>query len=119
VPESAVRRWLIRSVALVALLATAVYLTWRVGWTLDPAAPWLSVTLVVLEIHAALGLALFTFSLWDVDRRPVSRPVTRTKARIAVLVPTYNEGIEVLTPTIAAAVAMRLRHETARSVRAT
>jgi len=29
-----------------------------------------------------------------------------------VLIPTYNEGIEVLTPTIAAAVAMRLPHET-------
>jgi cellulose synthase/poly-beta-1,6-N-acetylglucosamine synthase-like glycosyltransferase len=31
---------------------------------------------------------------------------------LAVLIPTYNEGIEVLTPTIAAAVAMRLAHET-------
>jgi cellulose synthase (UDP-forming) len=93
-------------------MVTAAYLTWRVGWTIDPAVPWLSVALVVLEIHAALGLVLFTFSLWDVDRRPASRDVTRSKGRIAVLLPTYNEGLEVLTPTIAAAVAMRLSHET-------
>ena len=112
VPESIVRRWSIRGLAIVALVVTAGYLTWRIGWTLDPGAPWLSVPLVVLEIHAALGLALFTFSLWDVDRRPIVDDVTRTEARIAVLVPTYNEGIEVLTPTIAAAVALRLPHET-------
>ena len=112
VPESAVRRWSIRAVALIALAVTAGYLTWRVGWTIDPAMPWLSAALVVLEIHAALGLAVFTFSLWDVDRRPESHDVTRTRARIAVLLPTYNEGLEVLTPTVAAAVALRLRHET-------
>ena len=36
----------------------------------------------------------------------------RPAARIAVLVPTYNEALEVLTPTVAAAIAMRLPHET-------
>ena len=112
VPEPTLRRWSIRAVALLALAVTATYLAWRIGWTIDPAVPWLSVALVALEIHAALGLVLFTFSLWDVDRRPASRDVLNTDARIAVLLPTYNEGLEVLTPTIAAAVAMRLPHET-------
>jgi len=111
-PESVARRWAIRSIALVALAATVAYLGWRITATLDLAAWWLSIPLVAFEVHAAVGLALFTFSLWDVDRRPNVRSVTTTDQRIAILIPTYNEGTEVLTPTIAAAVAVRLPHET-------
>ena len=112
VPETAGRRTAIRVIALLALVASVVYLAWRVTSTLDPDAWWASVPLVALEIHATLGLALFMFSLWSVDDRPPHRDVTETGFRIAVLVPTYNEGIEVLLPTVAAAAAMRVTHET-------
>ncbi|MGK2851703.1 MAG: glycosyltransferase [Candidatus Limnocylindrales bacterium] len=111
-PESPIRRWSIRAIALAALAVTVAYLVWRAGWTLALDVWWLSVPLLVLEIHAAMGLALFTFSLWDVDRRPATHDVTATEQRIAVLIPTYNEGIEVLMPTVAAALAMRVTHET-------
>jgi cellulose synthase (UDP-forming) len=111
-PESSARRAAIHCLALLALAVTAAYLVWRATATLDPANPWLSVALLVLEIHAGLGLALFTFSLWDVDRRPAVGPVPEAPGRVAVLVPTYNEGTEILLPTIAAAVSMRLPHET-------
>jgi cellulose synthase (UDP-forming) len=112
VPESRRRRWSIRAIALVALGVTGGYLFWRATSTLDPSNPWLSVALLVLEIHAALGLVLFTFSLWDVDARPVPAPPGEVDGRIAVLIPTYNEAPDILLPTIAAAVAMRIRHET-------
>src|SRR5947207_14282364 len=111
-PEHVARRWFVRGVALLALAVSVVYLTWRISSTVDLRVWWLAIPLVALEIHAALGLALFTFSLWDVDRRPSARVVATTADRIAVLVPTYNEGIEVLMPTVAAAIAMRLPHET-------
>jgi cellulose synthase/poly-beta-1,6-N-acetylglucosamine synthase-like glycosyltransferase len=111
-PESRARQWSIRTLALLALMVTAAYLVWRVGWTLALDVWWLSIPLLVLEIHAAVGLVLFTFSLWDIDRRPATRDVDVTDARVAVLIPTYNEGIEVLMPTVAAAVAMRVDHET-------
>jgi cellulose synthase (UDP-forming) len=111
-PETRRRRFAIRLIALAALASSAVYLTWRGLATLDLAVWWLAVPLFLLEVHAALGLALFTFSLWDVDRRPVGRDVAFPPGRVAVLIPTYNEGIEVLTPTIAAALAMRVEHET-------
>jgi cellulose synthase/poly-beta-1,6-N-acetylglucosamine synthase-like glycosyltransferase len=111
-PESRARRYTIRSIAAAALVASLVYLTWRATSTVDLGVWWASVPLLLLEIHAAAGLALFTFSLWDVDRRPEHRDVLSTRLRIAVLVPTYNEGIEILIPTVAAAKAMRLRHET-------
>ncbi len=111
-PESIVRRTTIRAIAVSALIVTAAYLAWRTTATVDLAVWWVSVPLLVLEIHAALGLALFTFSLWDVDRRPVTRSVIVTTERVAVLIPTYNESLEILTPTIAAAVAMHVDHET-------
>jgi cellulose synthase/poly-beta-1,6-N-acetylglucosamine synthase-like glycosyltransferase len=111
-PESTARQWSIRALALLALTVTAGYLVWRAGWTLALDVWWVSIPLFVLEVHAALGLALFTFSLWDIDRRPASRDVHTTDARVAVLIPTYNEGIEVLMPTVAAAMAMRVDHAT-------
>lgn len=111
-PESAARRMSIRAIAVLALAVSTAYLAWRIAFTLDLGVWWVSVPLVVLEVHAAIGLALFTFSLWDVDHRPAHRDVTATTLRISVLVPTYNEGIEILIPTVAAAAAMRLPHET-------
>jgi cellulose synthase (UDP-forming) len=111
-PETTGRRRAIQSFALVSLIVTASYLAWRTVATVDLAVWWVSIPLLLLEFHAALGLALFTFSLWDVDRRPQTHPVVSTKARIAVLLPTYNESVEVLTPTVAAALAMHLPHET-------
>ncbi|MEP6639412.1 MAG: glycosyltransferase [Chloroflexota bacterium] len=104
--------WAIRAIAVLTLAVTVVYLTWRTGWTLALDVWWVSIPLLILEFHAFVGLALFTFSLWDVDRRPETRDIVATTARVAILVPTYNEGLEVLTPTIAAAMAMRVPHET-------
>jgi cellulose synthase (UDP-forming) len=112
IPETNRRRNAIRALSLVAIGVSAVYLVWRATSTLPLDAWWASIPLFVLEVHAFIGLALFAFSLWDVDRRPAIRDVTSTDERVAVLIPTYNEGIEVLTPTIAAAVAMTVPHET-------
>lgn len=111
-PESPRRRAAIRSFAVGALALSAAYLAWRGLFTLDAGAPWLSVPLYLLEIHAAFGLFLFTLSLWDVDVRPTISPTLTTANRVAVLIPTYNEGREILLPTVAAAIAMRVDHET-------
>ncbi len=111
-PESRRRTLGIRSIALLALTVAVVYLGWRALFTLALDVWWLSIPLFVLEVHAAIGLALFTFSLWDVDRHPPMRDADATSQRIAVLIPTYNEGLEVLMPTIAAAIAMRVPHAT-------
>ena len=96
---------------MVALLATAVYLGWRAIATMNPNAWYLSVPMLVFEVHAAIGLGLFTFGLWDVDVRPRRRELGRVPT-IAVLIPTYNEGPEILVPTSAAAVALEPVHET-------
>jgi cellulose synthase (UDP-forming) len=86
-PEHAGRRFLIRSVAVAALGVTLAYLIWRTLFTVNLDAWFLAVPMLVLEIHAAIGLGLFTFSLWDIDRRPApAAPPPNLK--IAVLVPT-------------------------------
>ena len=109
--DTPARLLLIRSVAIAALLVTAAYLGWRAAATMNLDAWWIAVPMLVLEVHAAIGLGLFTFSLWDVDRRPPRRLLGGTPT-IAVLIPTYNEGPEILIPTIAAAVALQPAHET-------
>ena len=101
-----------RTIAIVALSVNLAYLVWRTVSTVDLAVWWVSLPLLILEIHAAIGIALFAFSLWDVDDLPESHPVREAPGRIAVLIPTYNESPEILIPTIAAAVAMSVEHET-------
>ena len=112
VPESVWRKALIRCVAISAIAVSLAYLTWRALFTLPAASWWVSFPFFALEILALTSLALFVFSLWDVDVHPRSHQVTSTDARIAVFIPTYNESQEILIPTIAAAVALELAHET-------
>jgi cellulose synthase (UDP-forming) len=109
--EAALRTWLIRAVAVAAIAATGMYLGWRALFTLNLAAWYLAIPMLVLEIHAGLGLGLFAFSLWDIDTRPARRPLGHLP-KLAVLIPTYNEGAEILIPTVSAAVALEPAHET-------
>jgi cellulose synthase (UDP-forming) len=114
--ESPRRVAVVRLVAVAALAVTAAYLTWRVAaGTVNLAAWWIAVPLLVVEIHNAFGLLLFTVALWEVDGGPTpprAGPIGRPDLRIAVLIPTYNEPVEVLLPTVAASVALRPAHET-------
>ena len=101
-----------RVAAVAALAATLAYLVWRATSTMAWSVWWLSVPLLGLEVHAALSLALFIHETWDVESALAVAPVAGPPGRVAVLVPTYNEPLEVLLPTIAAAVALVPAHET-------
>jgi cellulose synthase (UDP-forming) len=109
-PETPRARRLIHASSLLALLVGVAYLGWRVT-TLHPDAPVLSVLLLLLEVHAFAGLGLFTVSLWDVDGAP-RPPAALPDLEVTVLIPTYDEPVEVLLPTIAAAIALEPAHET-------
>src|SRR5579862_1661972 len=65
-PETRGRLFAIRTTALVAIVTTMAYLAWRVAFTVRGSL-WLAVPLWLLELHALIGLGLFTFSLWDLD----------------------------------------------------
>ncbi|HEY7691778.1 MAG TPA: glycosyltransferase [Gaiellaceae bacterium] len=111
-PESRGRRRLIHGISALAVLATFAYLAWRIAYTIDLSFWWIALPLLALELHNALGLAMFTVALWDVDAGPRVGPRDTTDLRIAVLVPTYDEPQDVILPTIAAAVALEPAHET-------
>lgn len=102
----------IRSFAVVVLAASFVYLGWRVGFTIAWQTWWVSVPLVLAEAHLIFRSAMTVYELWDIDAAPIPGPVDATSARIAVFIATYDEGPEVLLPTLAAALAMEPSHET-------
>ncbi len=91
--------------ALVALAAGAVYLTWRWGFTLPSGALWLGVPLIVAETWALIAVAMLVFATWRLTVHvPPAPPLGR---RVAVLIPTYNELPEILRPTVLGALAVR------------
>jgi cellulose synthase (UDP-forming) len=110
--ESLGRKTAVRAATIVALLATTAYLLWRGLATLDLSVWWIAVPLLLLEVHALVSLALYAVPLWDLDAVRPPRPVDGYAGRLAVLIPTYNESLEVLLPTVAAAVSVDLPHET-------
>ncbi len=111
--ESPARAVLIRVAALLALAITTAYLAWRLTSTIDLAIWWLAIPLLVVEMHNAFGLALYTFALWEVGEARMPAPNRSGRPhKVAVLIPTYNEPLEVLLPTVAASVALRPDHET-------
>jgi len=100
---------------LVAIGALIVYLTWRLAFTMpvggwNAAAAWV---LVVFEAVPLVGLIIRNVTLWNIDSRAPAR-VTELPAgmRVVVMIPTYNEPVEVVAPTIAASVALEPAHET-------
>jgi cellulose synthase (UDP-forming) len=111
-PESRRRARLIRSVAVAAVVVSVAYLAWRAAFTVDLGFWWVALPLLGMEIHNTLGLAMYTVALWDVDAGPRCDPRTTTDLRVAVLIATYDEPVEVLLPTVAAAVALEPAHET-------
>ena len=111
-PEARGSRRLTQTVAVVALLVTLGYLAWRTLFTLNLGEWWISIPLLVLEVHAAFSLALFTINLWDVDATQPPTQRDGTDLKLAVLIPTFNEPEETLLPTVAAAVSANLAHDT-------
>jgi cellulose synthase/poly-beta-1,6-N-acetylglucosamine synthase-like glycosyltransferase len=109
--ESAARKLLIRGFALLAIAVTVAYLLWRLNGTVNLQWWWVAIPLFAVEIHNAFGLILYTVALWSLDSDPPPVGLGRGR-RIAVVIPTYNEPVEVLLPTIAASVALQPSHQT-------
>ncbi len=94
-----------QALALVALAAGAAYLAWRYGFTLRWQTLWLGLPLIAAETWALISAALFVFSTWRLTcRRPPPAPAG---ARVAILVPTYNEPPDILRATLLGALAVR------------
>jgi cellulose synthase catalytic subunit (UDP-forming) len=101
------------SVFLVVLsLAVSIrYLHWRLTETIEPETPWqgfFMIGLLLAEIYAGIALFLGYFqTLWPLSRKPVPLPPDpATWPAVDVFIPTYNESLDVVRPTVLAALAM-------------
>jgi cellulose synthase (UDP-forming) len=111
-PERPATRRTTRAIALTALVVSFSYLVWRIAETVNWSVWWVAVPLVLLELHAAMTLALFVFVTWDTTSAPTAATALAPPGKVAVLIPTYDEALAVLLPTVAAAVALEPAHET-------
>jgi cellulose synthase (UDP-forming) len=115
-PESRRSRLTARTGGLVAVGSLLAYLTWRIAFTL-PAGSWnrsVAFTLIGFEALPLIGLIFKAVTLWNIDAS-ANAPVLRHDAiarSVTVLIPTYNEPVDVIAPTIAASCALEPAHET-------
>jgi hypothetical protein len=110
--ERVSRRRLPRAAAVTSAVASLAYLTWRLLFTVHWAAWWLAVPFLLLEVHASLRFALTVFELWGAEEEGLPVHTTLPDLTVAVVIPTYGEGIDVLLPTVAAALALEPAHQT-------
>jgi len=107
------RTWLwIRIGAVATVTASVMYLTWRILATVDGAAAWIAIPFWLLEVHSAVRFAMTAGELWNSDATVVPTDARSPDASVAVVIPTYDEGPEVLLPTVAAALQIRGDHQT-------
>lgn len=105
-PEPRGRRLVTRIIAVCMAILTIIYLVWRLFYTIDPGSYLLGIPLWIAEVWALSTSLMFTFVLWDLDG-PAVEPRYEGPAEVTVLIPTYNEPMEVLLPVIAAARRMK------------
>lgn len=114
-PEAKRSRRMARTGGIAAIAALVLYLSWRIAFTMPLGGANLAVAwiLVIFEALPLGGLVLKSITLWNIDGH-APEPVTEAPngLRVAVLIPTYNEPVEVLAPTVAAACALEPAHET-------
>ena len=86
-----------------AIAALVAYLIWRLLVHMTPmrAGTWtVAWILVCFEALPLPGLVLKAWAVWNIDSHP-PHPVTEAPLpgmRVAVLIPTYNEPVEVISP---------------------
>jgi cellulose synthase (UDP-forming) len=91
-----------------SLLATCRYGWWRLTQSMDLDAGWetlLGYGLLGAELYAWLIMLLgFVQTAWPLQRRPVAMPEQLSRwPSVDLFIPTYNEPISVLKPTVLAA----------------
>ncbi|MGE5281088.1 MAG: glycosyltransferase family 2 protein [Chloroflexota bacterium] len=102
--------WLLRSLAIVALLWGLGYLTWRIGWSGEGASPLAFGMLLATEIYGLWALGTLAWFSWS--RRPTERPAATPGRSVDVYVCTYDEPTEVVAATLAGCRALTYPHTT-------
>ena len=114
-PESRRSRVVARLGGIVAVAALVAYLVWRIAFTL-PVGDWnrsVAFTLIAFEALPLVGLVFKAVTLWNIDAsNPAPSAVDSPRRTVTVLIPTFNEPVDVIVPTVAASCKLAPEHET-------
>lgn len=105
------KRGALLMMVVLSVLVSTRYLYWRVTQTINwdvPTDTFLSLLLLSAELYAWTILILgYIQTIWPLERKVAGLPAdTRTWPTVDVYIPTYNEPLHVVRPTIQAALAM-------------
>ncbi len=104
-------RTLVRLLVTLTLLFGTVYVVWRWGFSVNWAAWWIAVPLVVAETYSLVDAYLFGLTVWRVKER--SAPAAPAPgATVDVFITTYNEPVEMVMATARAGLAIHHPHTT-------
>ena len=96
----------------ISMVVSGRYLWWRCTTTVntDSAIGWiLSILLLLAEIYAFIVMLLGYFQVcWVLDRKPYPLPDDQAEwPHVDIFIPTYNEALEVIKPTVFATMNMQ------------
>ncbi|MCW2865948.1 MAG: cellulose synthase [Marmoricola sp.] len=97
-----VRRLAIRVMVVLVLVSGTVYVGWRWLFSVNWAAAWIALPLVVAETYSLVDAYLFGATMWRVRERGAAPPPP-PGATVDVFITTYNEPVTMVAATAAAA----------------
>lgn len=107
----ATRLAVVRVLAVAAVAFGLVYVTWRWTGTVAWEAWWIAVPLVLAETYSLGETVLYALTMWNAKRRSPAPPAP-AGFTVDVFVTTYNEPVDLVLRTAAAARDMTYPHET-------
>ncbi|SDQ33844.1 glycosyltransferase family 2 protein [Leucobacter chromiiresistens] len=100
----------IRILAVLSVLLGTNYVVWRWLDSINWAAWWIAVPLVIAETYSLIDTWFFCLTMWRARERP--GPASPPQGTVDVLITTYNEPIELVMETALAAQRIAYPHET-------
>jgi cellulose synthase (UDP-forming) len=106
------RMFILRVVIVLTVVLGLNYVVWRWLWSLNWAAWWIAVPLVVAETYSLIDVALFSLAAWRSRGSKDASPPPAPGRAVDVFITTYNEDRELVMATVRAAIAIRYPHRT-------
>ncbi len=104
--RSAHRQWPYTGLLVLSLVISSIYVTWRIGDTLDFATipdGIASGLLLAAELLGIVQFAIFGVFMYQKYRRPIAVwPEDRPKPSVDIFIATYNENVQILVRMLAA-----------------
>ncbi|MFJ5698483.1 glycosyltransferase family 2 protein [Arthrobacter sp. NPDC093139] len=101
----------VRILTTLTLILGVNYIAWRWLFSVNWAAAWISVPLVMVETYSLIDAFLFGLTMWKLRVREVP-PAPHEGLTVDVFITTYNEPISLVMTTALAASRIRYPHKT-------